>query len=256
MKITVLMENESCVPGVLAEHGLSLWIETADKKILFDMGASEAFAENAARLGVPLADADLAVVSHGHNDHGGGLRRFLRENSRAPVYVSRYAFEPHENMWSEQIGLDPSLRECPRIVFVDRELELDFAAVLTTCPDCAPTFAAETFGLTAGGVPEDFRHEQYLALEENGRRIVFSGCAHRGAVNIARWLRPDVFVGGFHFHKLDAGSPRLAEAADALLATGAEFWTGHCTGKEQYAVLKEKMGGRLHEFHAGRTFEL
>ena len=256
MKITVLMENESCVPGIEAEHGLSLWIETMGRKILFDMGASEAFAENAARLGICLADADWAVVSHGHNDHGGGLRRFLSENGRAPVYVSRYAFEPHENAHGEEIGLDPSLREDPRIVFVDEEAELDFSVTLTACRDFAPSFTAETFGLTAGGEPEDFRHEQYLVIEENGRRIVFSGCAHRGVVNIARWLRPDVLVGGFHFHKLDAGNPRLAEAAAALLETGAQFWTGHCTGRAQYAALKRNMGRSLHEMHAGLTIEL
>lgn len=256
MRVTVLMENAADAPGFAAEHGLSLWIETAGRRILFDMGASDAFAENAARLGIRLEDADWAVISHGHNDHGGGLRRFLLENSHAPVYVSRFAFEPHGNARGADISLDPQLRSSPRIRFVDGGACLADGLELTSCRGCEPSFFADNFGLTACGEPDDFRHEQYLIVTENGRRIVFSGCAHRGAVNIARWLKPDVLVGGFHFHRVDPASQLLRDAAGALLATGADFWTGHCTGQAQYTVLKEKMGARLHELHAGRTVRL
>lgn len=256
MKLTVLMENTACAPGIFAEHGLSLWMETGGRRVLFDMGASGAFADNAARLGVRLADADWAVVSHGHNDHGGGLERFLRENARAPVYVSRYAFEPHGNARGASISLDAQLQTSPRLVFVDGGARIADGLELTACRGCEPTFFSDSFGLTANGAPDDFRHEQYLVATENGRRIVFSGCSHRGVVNIARWLRPDVLVGGFHFHRLDSASPVLAEAADALLATGAEFWTCHCTGDGPYRALKEKMGARLHELHAGQTAEV
>ena len=49
--------------------------------------------------------------------------------------------------------------------------------------------------------PDDFSHEQYLVLEEGGRRVVFSGCSHKGICNIAAWLRPDVLIGGFHLRE-------------------------------------------------------
>ena len=50
MKITALMENTSCRDCCTAEHGLSLFIETKDHVILFDSGASGAFADNAEKL--------------------------------------------------------------------------------------------------------------------------------------------------------------------------------------------------------------
>lgn len=61
------------LPGFGAEHGLSLWIEACGKKLLFDSGADGLFLENAARLGIDVGQADFAVLSHGHYDHGGGL---------------------------------------------------------------------------------------------------------------------------------------------------------------------------------------
>ena len=84
MKLTTLIENTTLSPALTAEHGLSLYIETRGHKILFDMGQSPAFAENAETLGVDLSEIDLAILSHGHYDHGGGLATFLELNSTAP----------------------------------------------------------------------------------------------------------------------------------------------------------------------------
>ena len=82
MKITVLLENTSTQSNLTAEHGLSLLIETKPHIILFDMGQSDAFAKNAERLGIDLALVDTAILSHGHYDHGGGLKAFLRSEER------------------------------------------------------------------------------------------------------------------------------------------------------------------------------
>ena len=101
---------------------------------------------------------------------------------------------------------------------------------------------------------DDFLHEQYLILAENGRRIVISGCSHKGILNIVNWLKPDVLIGGFHFVRLDpAGEDRafLEDAAKELLTHDCIYYTGHCTGEAAFAFLKERMGDKLQAIHAG-----
>ena len=120
MKITSLIENTS-QRGLPVEHGLSLYIESGGKHILFDMGQSALFAENAERLGVSIRDVDVAVISHGHYDHGGGLQTFLSLNEKAKVYIHQKAFEPHYSLRDtglRYIGLKQELMEqrfCPPI---------------------------------------------------------------------------------------------------------------------------------------------
>ena len=52
---------------------------------MFDTGQSELFSKNAEALGIDLGGVDIAVLSHGHYDHGGGLAKFLELNKTAPV---------------------------------------------------------------------------------------------------------------------------------------------------------------------------
>ena len=86
MKITVLIENSSDCE-LAKEHGLSLLIETSDKKILLDAGCSELFANNADKLKIDLSDVDFAVLSHGHYDHSGGFDVFFERNKNAVLYA-------------------------------------------------------------------------------------------------------------------------------------------------------------------------
>ena len=53
---------------------------------LFDVGASELFLQNAKKFDVSIADVDFLVISHGHYDHGGGLKTFFKENTKAEVF--------------------------------------------------------------------------------------------------------------------------------------------------------------------------
>ncbi len=78
MRITTLSENTVRQRNLLAEHGLSFWIELGNKKILFDTGQGKVLIANAEELGIQLELADAVILSHGHYDHTGGLGKVLR----------------------------------------------------------------------------------------------------------------------------------------------------------------------------------
>lgn len=249
MKIKVLAENCAISKEFIAEHGLSLYIEVNGKKILFDMGKTDAFAENAKLLGVDISDIDFAVLSHGHYDHGGGLKRFLEINKTAPVYMSQYAFGEHYADNSARfIGIDKSLKGNDRLISVGDYLKISDVFELFSFNESVRPYKTEAFALTAKidgeFIEEDFRHEQYLMINENGKKILISGCSHKGILNIMEWTKPDILVGGFHFFKVDINdgqSEFLDTAADILNGYNTSYYTCHCTGLEQYDYLKQKM---------------
>lgn len=260
MKICTLMENTACREGIAFEHGLSFYIETGRWKILFDMGQSDAFARNAEKMGIDLKQVDIAVLSHGHYDHGGGLKTFLEINEKAPVYVSKYAFGDFRNASNRPIGLNPELQTCERLRLVEDSIQIDAGITLLSCNDRSPTVSINSAGLQKreNGMltADDFQHEQYLLIEERGRRILFSGCSHRGIVNIAGWITCDTLIGGFHFVKLNPDGETVAKAAKLLAQTNRHYYTCHCTGFAQFEAMEKIMGDRLHYLSAGSILEL
>lgn len=244
MKITCLLENTTEREDMKIEHGLSIYIETEHKKILFDMGQSDLFYYNAQVLGIDLSKVDFAILSHGHYDHGGGIKQFLEVNHHAPLYIHKDAFLPHYNGTEKYIGLDLSLKEHPQIIFTDNEYRIDDSLALLSCNNRIKTHLPIPSGLSEkvgeAFIPDDFRHEQYLLIEEKGKRVLFSGCSHKGILDIAEWFAPDVLIGGFHYSKL-ALDESLTNAAKELSSYSTTFYTCHCTGRDQYDFMKKHL---------------
>ena len=260
MKIVTLIENTSQNPELLPEHGLSLYIETKHHKILFDTGATGVFARNAGKLGVDLSQVDIAVISHGHDDHAGGLLQFFDCNDHAPVYLLPKAAEPHYNIEDTFIGIMPGVLASERLRYSHDGQKIGQGLTLFDCPNRESIQPVDTAGLTVlrNGefLPDDFTHEQYLLIEEEGKRVLISGCSHRGILNIVHWFEPDVLVGGFHFFRQAPDSPMVLEAANTLLSYPSQYYTGHCTGQAQYETMKAIMGERLHYLSTGTIVEI
>lgn len=255
MELTVLAENTAPSGQLIAEHGLSLYLRCCGKNILFDAGQTDAFIKNAELLGIDLQSVDFAVLTHGHYDHSGGFLPFFRRNQPACVYASPWASQPHYNAAGKDIGIDPALTSSGRLVFA---ADGDSPAPGLTLV-CLPLPPADHGGMTVleDGVktPEDFRHEQYLLMEEDGKRILITGCAHKGIAAIAEFFQPDILIGGFHL-KDTADPGLLTDTALRLQKVGCRCYTCHCTGREAYDHLKTILGGSLHRLSTGDSLRL
>lgn len=262
MKITVLAENTCKTNDFEAEHGLCLYIQTQNHNILFDCGQSDMFERNAKKLGIDLKNVDIVIISHGHYDHTGGLKRFFQINNTAKIYLSKYAFGEHYSGIDRYIGMDKELKEITNLIYTDDYFKIDDELLLCSLNDKIMPEDINCFGLTMKQndriLPEDFRHEQYLLINENGKKIVISGCSHKGIVNICSKLCPDVLIGGFHFSKADINTEQgrqfLTESAQMLCAHNCIYYTCHCTGVQQYEYLKALMQQKLHYISSGDVF--
>lgn len=255
MNIKILTEN-TAKDGYGCEHGLSVYIETKKHKILFDTGQSDMFISNAARLGVDLAAVDIAVLSHGHYDHGGGIGAFLKVNSKAFVYTNENAFGDFYAEDGRFLGLDKALKKSGGIVLTGDEYIIDDELTLFTGNGAKRTHHMDTFGLfeKKDGVlyPDEFLHEQYLLINENGKKVLVSGCSHKGIFNILDWAGDvSACIGGFHFMKLDTDDKYLIEAANKLNDYNCKFYTCHCTGVAQYEYIKSVTGDKADYVSAG-----
>lgn len=279
MRVTVLMENGTPSSRLAARHGLSLWLELGDgRRVLFDMGPDDAFLANARTLGVDVTTADLAVLSHGHYDHGGGLSAFLAACDAAgrevPVYVREHAFERHVSGTPERhhaIGLDPALAADPRVRMVGERYDLGGGLTLLSTTRRGHPVARSNARLLMRGVdgsltPDSFAHEQSLLVEESGRCVLVSGCSHGGILNLmdaaeeACGAPLDAVVAGFHLMDPSGGTVEDAGLtcglARELASRRATYLTFHCTGVDAFALLRDELGERVRYLHVGSRAEV
>ena len=249
VKIVTLIEDTkiSEPKDIVAAHGMSLYIERNGQRILFDTGPSSQFIRNSEKLGIDLKKVDMAIISHAHMDHIGGLASFLWINKKANIYLSRNALKNRDfrALCSKMDG-----EAFNRISFVDNSTEI----------------AQDVFILTKieGRYPIRDRvdHEIVLVIKNNNKLIIFSGCSHGEILNIIGTVTrtfPNIYVraviGGFHL----TGTAKYSVeqiGKEVLKYPIMKIYTCHCTGVENYGILKTILGVKIEYISTGSKIHL
>jgi len=280
MKITVLTENTKLKNSdLIAEHGISLFIEKNGYKILFDTGGpQESAIKNASRLGIDLRKVDAVIISHGHDDHTGGLLKFFQINDKAPVYLKKEALGSYYSKRPEgekYIGIDSEIPEkhMERLHFVDETAEIaqDVFLVPNIKKDFPIPCSNHVLFKEINGklVMDNFKHELFMVIENDKDLTVLTGCGHSGTkniVNTAKEVFPDkkigTVIGGFH---LQAGArtfevakkEEIEEIAEWLkLKAAGQIYTGHCTGERGFNIMKPILSDKLKSIYTGMEITL
>ncbi|NCB33129.1 MAG: MBL fold metallo-hydrolase [Erysipelotrichia bacterium] len=264
MFITALAENKSNTE-LKAIHGLSLYIETRNHKMLFDVGPDGTLFDNAEKRNIDLTAVDTVIISHGHADHGGALKQFLNINSSARILIQRKAFETHCSVYpagKRNISLDRALISSRQITLLDGDTRIDEELSLFTVKNLDCCYSAANDTLLADGIKDDFSHEQNLIIQEEKTALIM-GCGHTGIVNImkkAEQYHPSLCVGGYHLQSRSAGNSASSELLDKIAEElsqypQTEFYTCHCTGMEAYEYLSRRLPN-MHYLSCGETISL
>ena len=248
LRVTILVENSAGALGLLAEHGLALWIEVGDTNILFDTGQGMVLEHNARVLGVDLARIDAMILSHGHYDHTGGLESLLADRAPAAIYVHPHAFDAKFGRRPDGTGryIGSPIRDAEQLR----------AHVSRVVPTAEPTKLADGIWVTGeiprrndfedtGGPffldeactkPDPLIDDQAMYIETPEGTVVLCGCGHAGLVNTLDYVSEltghapiHAVLGGFH---LGAASAERIDRSVAALRHYAVRRIGplHCTG--------------------------
>ncbi|WP_354692026.1 MBL fold metallo-hydrolase [Phytobacter sp. RSE-02] len=275
MKLTVLVDNNTLIDRYLiGEPGVSYLIECDGKKILFDTGYSDVFLKNAQILRIDLTELDGIVLSHGHNDHSGGLNHLVQYYDRAlyiPEKKIKLIYHPdaliHKCFESKPIGvsyrLDQSDFFFERISTKETYRITEHITFLGQIPRNSNFETTETIGHTydkTGKLSRDHvLDDSALVVRTKEGLVVVTGCSHSGISNIIEHAKQVTgethiasVIGGFHLQNADEST---------LLKIGCYFkklspdllYPCHCTDLEakirlsSYVKVKEVgVGLRLH----------
>ena len=275
MQVTVLVDNS---PGngtrqLCCEHGLSFLIEHNGVKILCDMGATGLFAGNARELGIDLSTVDFAFLSHGHNDHSGGLYTIPGITDR-PVYIHRaaseYDFFSSRRGEKRYIGTDHNVLNSleKQIIYLNGNSELTPGIFAIQCKGgnharpYGNRFLTKEDGTTEQ--PDDFVHELSLSFITPDGLVIVSPCSHCGALNIIEAAikvtgcnRVAAFIGGLHFVESEVCMDEASGFAKEMnrLLPDTVVYTGHCTCDKAKRVLEKELK-RVRFFNTGSVIEV
>lgn len=253
MDLTVLVDNNTLIDRYFyGEPGVSYFIEAEGKRILFDVGYSDAFIKNARKMNVDLLNLDFLALSHGHLDHTWGLDPLIRIYTEAVLeniphtkptlvahpltfltktvnglgeigsIISEEKLSKHFNI---KLSKDPVWLTENMVFLGEIERKNDFEAKSPIGKIVKPDFEEDDF----------LMDDSALVYKSSKGLVIITSCSHAGICNIVEYAKKicdddrviDI-VGGFHL--LNPSKEQLQGTVDYMKKLQPdEVHTCHCT---------------------------
>jgi len=242
-----------------SDHGQSFLISIGDEQILFDFGQkSNLLLHNMNELEISPDDITKLVLSHGHNDHSGGLPGFLDKRIKKetlPLFA-------HPDFREEKIvkvlfikkplGFpDLTQKQEEKIDFQLSKEPQQIAPCLKTTGEISvrnEKDGSEKIALHRENgelVVDPIMDDLSLVLSTKEGEVIIAGCAHSGILNICNYVKNSTkkkilaIIGGTHMVRY---TPQEVEyVADQLenLYDYPDLYLNHCTDKLPVPFMKK-----------------
>jgi len=235
VRMIVVYDNNPSAEGLQTAWGFGCVVETGDHRLLFDTGGDgEILLSNMQRLGISPETIDAVMISHVHGDHLGGLETLLRHHAELPVFIPE-SFPGRVSRSIESAGATP--------VRVSGPLDI-LPGIMST-------------GVLSNGI-----HEQAAVIQSPSGRVIITGCAHPGIVNMVRETCEHLRTGQIHlilggFHLRSASRRRIKRIIAQLEELGVQRAAPcHCSGENARTLFREFYGEKYIQTGVGSIIQI
>jgi len=275
MKVKATIVCENCVfhlPGAVAEHGLSIFMETDRGNYLLDTGQGKAIVNNDLVLGLDLRTIKGIIMSHHHWDHTGGLGPVLDLKGAVDIYAHPDFFKESYNIGGEKvryIGVPyprPLLEgKGATFKFSNEFRQIEPGMWLTgevpRRTDYERGDKNQVVKSNEGYVNDDLLDDQSVVIETEKGLFIILGCCHSGIINTLSYIVEKMgqrhiyaVIGGTHLGPVS--DEQREKSIDALKVFDIEhIGVSHCTGLKAASRLAGEFGDRFFFCNVGTVVE-
>lgn len=266
MKLKVLEDNNTFIDMYyLGEPAVSYYIEDGEDKILFDVAYSDAFLKNAKKMNVNIDNVNKVVISHGHDDHTGGLKYFFDKKRDVELISHPESFNYKEDDTGLYIGASLSKEELSELCKLNLSKEpiqvskyITYLGQIPILNDFEPRYTIGKSIINGEKVDDNIEEDSALVYKGDNGLFIITGCSHSGICNIIEYAKKVCkddrilgVIGGFHLFEND---DRLKHTINYLKDNNIKYlYPSHCVSLKAKIEIAKQLD--IHEVGVGLEIE-